>query len=73
MQTLVFNTKTKTVVLYEGIQQDSKILYNFKDVPTVKVMETYYEVMIKQLNDETEVRVPVGRFPISNTNMIIQN
>lgn len=73
MQTLVFNTKTKTVVVYEGIQQDSKILYNFSDVPTVKVMETYYEVMIKQLNDETEVRVPVGRFPISNTNMIIQN
>jgi hypothetical protein len=73
MQTLVFNTKTKTVVLYEGIQQESKILYNFKDVPTVKVNVAHYEVMEKAIIDNLEIKVPVGRFPISNTNMIIQH
>jgi hypothetical protein len=36
MQTLVFNTKTKSVVVYEG-EHHSKILYTFQDVPTVKV------------------------------------
>jgi len=72
MQTLVFNTKTKSVVVYEG-EQHSKILYTFKDVPTVKVLDTYYEVMIKLVTEEGDSRVPVGRFPISNTNMLIQN
>ena len=45
----------------------------FPDVPTVKVMETYYEVISKQTIDGSETRVPVARFPISSTNMIIDN
>ena len=72
LQTLIFNTKTKSVVVYEG-EQHSKILYTFLDVPTVKVLDTYYEVMVKQASEEGEIRVPVGRFPVSNTNMLIQN
>ena len=72
MQTLVFNTKTKSVVVYEG-ELHSKILYTFQDVPTVKVLDTYYEVMVKQASEEGEIRVPVGRFPVSNTSMLIQN
>jgi hypothetical protein len=72
LQTLIFNTKTKSVVVYEG-EHHSKILYTFQDVPTVKVLDTYYEVMIKVSTEEGESRLPVGRFPISNTNMLIQN
>jgi hypothetical protein len=73
MQTLVFNTTTKTVVVYEGAKHDSKILFTFLDVPTVKVLETYYEVMVKIFLDGADTRVPVGRFPISNTNMLIES
>lgn len=73
MQTLVFNTKTKNVTLYSE-KPGSTILANFSDVPTVKVMESYYEVMQKQTDDNgSENRIPVARFPISNTNMFIQN
>jgi len=72
MQTLVFNTKTKSVVIYEG-EQHSKILYTFLDVPTVKVLDAFYEVMVKVSTEEGEIRVPIGRFPISNTNMLIHN
>ena len=73
LQTLIFNTKTKSVIVYEG-EHHSKILYTFQDVPTVKVIESYYEVMRKQLDEDgNEVRVPVARFPIANTNMLIQN
>lgn len=75
MQTLVFNTKTKTVTVYEGQEQNSTILYSFVDVPTVTVNTAHYEVMKKVVTDDnlTPIRVPVGRFPISNTNMLIQN
>lgn len=73
MQTLVFNTKTKTVVVYEGVPEDSRIIHNFTDVPTVTVAPTYYEVKAKQMIDGIENRVPVARFPISNTNMLINN
>lgn len=73
MQTLVFNTKTKNVTLYSE-KPGSTILANFSDVPTVKVMESYYEVIRKQLDEDgNDVRVPVARFPIANTNMLIQN
>ena len=37
MQTLVFNTLTKTAKLYLNKAQDSEILYEFTNVPTVKV------------------------------------
>lgn len=73
MQTLVFNTKTKSVTLYSD-KLGSTMISNISDVPTVKVMESYYEVVRKQLDEEgNEVRVPVARFPIANTNMLIQN
>lgn len=73
MQTLVFNTKTKHVTLYSQ-EPGTNILANFSEVPTVKVMESYYEVMQKQTDENgTENRIPVARFPISNTNMFIQS
>lgn len=78
MQTLVFNTTTKSVKVTEDKPSDSKILYQFDNVPTVRVMELYYEVMEETineekslLNDNPKTRVPVARFPISNTNMLI--
>jgi hypothetical protein len=75
MQTLVFNTKTKTVTVYEGKEQNSTILYSFTEVPTVKIVDGrgFYEVMKKVMNNNLETRVPVARFPISNTNMLIEN
>jgi|APGre2960657373_1045057.scaffolds.fasta_scaffold50458_3 hypothetical protein len=73
MQTLVFNTKTKTVVVYEGVPEESKIIHTFNDVPTVSVAVAHYEVKAKVMINEIENRVPVARFPIYNTNMLIQN
>lgn len=73
MQTLVFNTKTKTVTVYEGQPEKSNIMYSFTDVPTVKVLNSHYEVMRKTFNGESDMTVPVARVPIANTNMLIQN
>jgi len=74
MQTLVFNTTIKTVKLYDGEAENSSIVYTFDNIPTVKAKEDgFYEVMQKDFNDEgKEVSIPVARFPISNTNMIIK-
>jgi hypothetical protein len=69
MQTLLFNTTTKTVKLYEGKMTNSEILSTFDNVPTVKVLESHYEVMQK---DEFDRAFPILRVPISNTNMYIQ-
>jgi hypothetical protein len=71
LQTLVFNTATKTVKLYEGVAESSPIIMIFNDVPTVKVMESFYEVMQTDSFSNDEKRVPVARFPIANTNMLI--
>jgi hypothetical protein len=71
MQTLVFNTSTKSVKLYEG-NESSPILYTFDSVPTVKIIEGYYEVMQIDATSVEEKRVPVARFPIANTNMLIK-
>lgn len=71
MQTLVFNTTTKIVKLLNGHRGSSIILETFENVPTVKVLDTYYEVMQKVNNDEYTSAVPVLRVPISNTNMLI--
>jgi len=68
MQTLIFNSTTKSVQLLSGSRGESKILETFDNVPTVKVENGYYEVM--QKNDEKTI--PVLRVPISNTNMLIQ-
>jgi hypothetical protein len=72
MQTLHFNTTTKTVKLYEGHAQESQILMNIENVPTVKVTEHFYEVIVSEMNSDIESRRPVARFPVANTNMIIE-
>lgn len=72
MQTLIFNTSTKSVKLYEGQEEKSEILYQFTNVPTVKVLEGYYEIMQIDGTSSEEKRVPVARFPVANTNMIIK-
>jgi len=71
MQTLVFNTSTKSAKLYDGAESTT-ILYTFNDVPTVKIVENYYEVMQIDATSVEEKRVPVARFPIANTNMLIK-
>jgi hypothetical protein len=71
MQTLIFNTTTKEVKLYEGEKNHSKLLEMLTDVPTVRVGDSgYYEVM-KKLESEDK-NIPVLRVPISNTNMFIE-
>ena len=70
MQTLVFNTTTKTAKLYEGIAEKSEIIVAYGEVPTVKVMDDgFYQVMQR---DAMEKQLPVLRVPIANTNMIIK-
>ena len=66
MQTLVFNSTDKTAVLQEGFRGTE--LLNFKDVPTVKVENGYYEV----IQIQGEQKVPVLRVPMANTNMLIR-
>lgn len=69
MQTLVFNTTTKTIKLYQGFTAEGTILMEMSQIPTVKVLEGYYEV---RQTDEFEKQIPVLRLPMSNTNMIIK-
>ena len=70
MQTLVFNTTTKTAKLYEGIAESTSLIAHYTDVPTVKVMDDgYYQVMQR---DALEKHLPVLRVPIANTNMFIK-
>jgi hypothetical protein len=72
MQTLVFNTTTKKVVLLSGRRGDSLILETFDNVSTVKCLESgFYEIMQKQ-DEESNSSIPVMRVPIANTNMIIE-
>ena len=71
MKTLVFNTSTKSAKLYEG-NESSPILYTFESVPTVKIEVGYYQVMQIDSTSVEEKRVPVARFPIANTNMLIK-
>jgi len=75
MQTLVFDTTLKTVKVYET-DTESKILYQFGNIPTVKVKEEgqYYEVIQKGIDMMTseERSLPIARFPIANTNMLIE-
>jgi hypothetical protein len=75
MQTLVFDTTLKTVKVYEE-GTESKILYLFNNIPTVKVKEEgqYYEVIQKGIDMMTseERSLPIARFPIANTNMLIE-
>jgi|LauGreDrversion4_2_1035121.scaffolds.fasta_scaffold34926_4 hypothetical protein len=66
MQTLIFNTTTKTVDvhLFDGSKK------TFNDVPTVAVTDGYYE--IRQTDPKDDKRYPVYRLPIVNTNMEIK-
>jgi hypothetical protein len=69
MQTLIFNTTTKSIKVYENYtSENQKILMEMTSIPTVKVCEGYYEVI---QSDEFEKKFPVLRLPISNTNMVI--
>lgn len=68
MQTLIFNTTTKTIKVLEGNTGKGTILMEMESIPTVKVLEGYYEVI---QSDEFEKKYPILRLPISNTNMII--
>jgi hypothetical protein len=76
MQTLVFNTTDKTVKLYEGINEESKLVYTKYDIPTVRIEKGYYEVMQRQGEYigtiTTPITTPIMRLPISNTNMLIE-
>jgi hypothetical protein len=72
MQTLVFNTSTKSAKLYVAKAEDSEVLYTYSDVPTVKIEDGYYQVMQVDGTSVEEKRVPVARFPIANTNMLIK-
>lgn len=65
MQLLTFNTTQKEVTLYTS---DGKLDQVWKSVPTVKILEGYYEVIQR---DEFDKSYPVFRCPISNTNMRI--
>ena len=70
MQTLIFNTTDKTVTVYNGHPTVGILIYNFDNIPTVKVQERFYEVMQRQ-GEGTNSSLPVMRVPIANTNMII--
>lgn len=72
MQTLVFNTTTKNARLYTDKASDSELLYEFTNVPTIKVVENLYEVIQVDSSSTEEKRFPVARFPIANTNMLIK-
>ena len=68
MQTLIFNTTDKTVNVYSGQVGKSELIFQFDNVPTVKVQEGYYEVMQK---GDDERSIPILRLPISGTKMRI--
>ncbi len=69
MQTLIFNTTTKTIKFYDQAVDSGNVLIEMSNIPTVKIMEGYYEV--RQV-DEFEKQFPVLRVPIANTNMFIK-
>ena len=69
MQTLIFNTTTKTIKLVEGRTEKGSPLLEMGSIPTVKTLEGFYEVV---QSDEFEKKYPVLRLPIANTNMIIK-
>lgn len=67
-QTLIFNTRTKTVKVYAENPDNSRVIYSYSEVPTVGLRDGFYEVMQK----EDEKSYPVLRVPINNTNMVIE-
>jgi hypothetical protein len=71
MQTLEFNTTTKKVKVTEGKLIGSEILYEFNNVPTVRVDPIGFYEVVQGIGIDG-ARLPVARFPISNTNMLIE-
>jgi hypothetical protein len=74
MQTLIFNTTKKTIVLWSDAP-GSEILITYDRISTVKVGEGYYEAMQREeFTDSagTYNTYPVFRCPIANTNMKIE-
>lgn len=67
MQLLVFNSTEKFAILYRDESRIEEIA-KFQGVPTVKILEGFYEVIQR---DESDKNYPVLRVPISNTNMLI--
>lgn len=65
MQLLTFNTTLKEATLHTS---DGKLDQVWKNVPTVKIQDGFYEIIQK---DEFDKNYPVFRCPISNTNMRI--
>jgi hypothetical protein len=75
MQTLIFNTTKKTIVLWSNTPGESEILITYDRISTVKVGEGVYEAMQREESSDDKTIVgtyPVFRCPISNTNMIIE-
>ena len=66
IQELIFNTKKQTVTVYES--HNHTIVFQYENIPTVRMLGGYYEV----LQDEAGIKYPVLRVPISFTNMIIE-
>ena len=60
MQTLIFNTTTKSIKVYENYTSESqKILMEMSSIPTVKVCEGFYEVI---QSDEFEKKISCSPF-----------
>ena len=74
LQTLVSNSTEKTVTVSTQTEFGLETLYSFQNVPTVKPKpEGYYEVIQKERDSNgLDTNYPVARFPIQNTNMIIE-
>jgi hypothetical protein len=70
MQTLVFNTATKTVKVYRDHPETSERLYHINDVPTVKIEPNFYEVMQKDVFGSVK---PLLRLPVSSTIMFLEH
>lgn len=68
MITITFNTTNKTVKILNTVD---KQIYEYSDIPTVKVREGFYEVMQKDSSLSNDVQIPVCRLPISQTIMFI--
>lgn len=69
MQKLVFNTTKKTVVIYDSIvDRVGEKLYEYENIPTVKVLDGFYEV----IQEESDKKYPILRVPINQTYMIIE-
>ena len=68
MITLTFNTTNKTVKI---TNTDDKNIYEYSNIPTVKVRDGFYEVMQKEASLTEEIQIPICRLPIAKTLMYI--